>query len=304
MAGSETKRARMIAVAYSGGRDSTALLHCTLRHAAPLGLEVVALHVNHGLLPQADEWQRRIAPALCGLGAARRAAAPGVRDGSRERPARRRQHRGLGTAGALCRTAPDGTGCRLRHGAARAPSARPGRDLPAAGAARRRRGRAGGDAGGRRARCGALAATLAAPAARSDRRLPGAAPAGSCRRSEQHRSAPCAQPPADAGLAGVAGGLPAGRAGARRRRGACRRRRAMPGRTGRDRSGCMRPARRASCCSPMARAVAGARRNALRAWLHRAAWPTGTGGAGRAPDGRTDRPARDRSARRAQLGVG
>ena len=45
-----------VAVAYSGGRDSSALLHATLAVAAPLGIEVVALHVHHGLSASADEW--------------------------------------------------------------------------------------------------------------------------------------------------------------------------------------------------------------------------------------------------------
>lgn len=45
-------------MAYSGGRDSTALLHATLKAAAAEGIEVLALHVNHGLSPHADEWQR------------------------------------------------------------------------------------------------------------------------------------------------------------------------------------------------------------------------------------------------------
>ncbi len=45
-----------VAVAVSGGRDSTALLHCTVRQAQALGAEVIALHVHHGLLPQADAW--------------------------------------------------------------------------------------------------------------------------------------------------------------------------------------------------------------------------------------------------------
>lgn len=49
-----------VAVATSGGRDSTALLHCTLRAAAPWGLEVVALHVHHGLLPEADDWLAQV----------------------------------------------------------------------------------------------------------------------------------------------------------------------------------------------------------------------------------------------------
>jgi tRNA(Ile)-lysidine synthase len=47
---------RCIAVAYSGGRDSTALLHATLGEAAALDAEVVALHVHHGLSPNADAW--------------------------------------------------------------------------------------------------------------------------------------------------------------------------------------------------------------------------------------------------------
>lgn len=51
---------RRVAVAASGGRDSTALLHCTLRQAQPLGVEVVALHVHHGLMPQADAWQVQV----------------------------------------------------------------------------------------------------------------------------------------------------------------------------------------------------------------------------------------------------
>lgn len=47
---------RCVAVAWSGGHDSTALLHATLYAAAPLGLRVVALHVHHGLSPLADDW--------------------------------------------------------------------------------------------------------------------------------------------------------------------------------------------------------------------------------------------------------
>jgi tRNA(Ile)-lysidine synthase len=52
---------RAIAVAASGGRDSTALLHCTARAARALGLQVHALHVHHGLQPDADAWTRRLA---------------------------------------------------------------------------------------------------------------------------------------------------------------------------------------------------------------------------------------------------
>lgn len=47
---------RLVAVAYSGGRDSTALLHATARQAQGLGLAVIALHVHHGLSAWADDW--------------------------------------------------------------------------------------------------------------------------------------------------------------------------------------------------------------------------------------------------------
>jgi tRNA(Ile)-lysidine synthase len=47
---------RRVAVAVSGGRDSTALLHCTAKAAANQHVEVVALHVHHGLNAQADVW--------------------------------------------------------------------------------------------------------------------------------------------------------------------------------------------------------------------------------------------------------
>ena len=48
-----------VAVAYSGGRDSTALLHATLVTAHGLGVAVVALHVNHRLSAHANDWERR-----------------------------------------------------------------------------------------------------------------------------------------------------------------------------------------------------------------------------------------------------
>lgn len=47
-----------MAVAFSGGRDSLALLHATCRAAQALGLQVAALHIHHGLLPEADAWLR------------------------------------------------------------------------------------------------------------------------------------------------------------------------------------------------------------------------------------------------------
>jgi tRNA(Ile)-lysidine synthase len=55
-----SKSPAVIAVAVSGGRDSMALLHCTAGQAAESGLHVVALHVHHGLMPEAEAWARRV----------------------------------------------------------------------------------------------------------------------------------------------------------------------------------------------------------------------------------------------------
>ncbi|HEY1090471.1 MAG TPA: tRNA lysidine(34) synthetase TilS [Burkholderiaceae bacterium] len=46
----------LVAVAYSGGRDSTALLHATAVQARSRDLRVAGLHVHHGLSPLADAW--------------------------------------------------------------------------------------------------------------------------------------------------------------------------------------------------------------------------------------------------------
>jgi tRNA(Ile)-lysidine synthase len=54
----------VVAVACSGGRDSVALLHATLRAAGALGMGVVALHVHHGLMADADRWFAELA-VLC-----------------------------------------------------------------------------------------------------------------------------------------------------------------------------------------------------------------------------------------------
>lgn len=50
-----------VAVAASGGPDSSALLHATVRLARTAGIEVHALHVHHGLHPDADAWLRSVA---------------------------------------------------------------------------------------------------------------------------------------------------------------------------------------------------------------------------------------------------
>jgi tRNA(Ile)-lysidine synthase len=43
-------------VAYSGGLDSSVLLHALVRCRDALGAPLVALHVDHGLLPEAQAW--------------------------------------------------------------------------------------------------------------------------------------------------------------------------------------------------------------------------------------------------------
>ncbi len=49
-----------VAVAASGGRDSTALLHATAVAARRHGGTVHALHVHHGLMAEADAWLARL----------------------------------------------------------------------------------------------------------------------------------------------------------------------------------------------------------------------------------------------------
>jgi tRNA(Ile)-lysidine synthase len=55
-----SERLPLVAVATSGGRDSTALMHATLRQMAAVGGRVLALHVHHGLHPEADEWAAHV----------------------------------------------------------------------------------------------------------------------------------------------------------------------------------------------------------------------------------------------------
>lgn len=45
-----------IAIAYSGGLDSSALLHLASDYAANHGIELLAFHVHHGISANADDW--------------------------------------------------------------------------------------------------------------------------------------------------------------------------------------------------------------------------------------------------------
>jgi tRNA(Ile)-lysidine synthase len=85
-----------LAVAFSGGLDSTALLHATARSAA--GLRVLALHVNHGLQASADEWQQLCQQRAEAMGVgflARRLTGRPGRGESVEAWAREGRHRAL-----------------------------------------------------------------------------------------------------------------------------------------------------------------------------------------------------------------
>lgn len=51
-------------VAFSGGADSTALLHALVQTREQLALPFRAVHINHGLHPNADQWQQHC-EAIC-----------------------------------------------------------------------------------------------------------------------------------------------------------------------------------------------------------------------------------------------
>jgi tRNA(Ile)-lysidine synthase len=48
--------ASAIAVAYSGGLDSSVLLHLARDYAASHGIKLFAFHIHHGISPNADDW--------------------------------------------------------------------------------------------------------------------------------------------------------------------------------------------------------------------------------------------------------
>lgn len=58
-----------VGVAFSGGLDSSVLLHLASRHAQAQKLELIAFHVHHGLSPNADGWMAHCAreAAACGV---------------------------------------------------------------------------------------------------------------------------------------------------------------------------------------------------------------------------------------------
>ncbi len=50
---------KRLLVAYSGGMDSHVLLHAILSNRSNLSAEIQAVHVNHGLQAQANEWAKK-----------------------------------------------------------------------------------------------------------------------------------------------------------------------------------------------------------------------------------------------------
>ena len=59
---------RRVAIALSGGIDSIVLLDLLSSLRERLSLDLIALHVNHGLSPAADEWQRFCAARCADIG--------------------------------------------------------------------------------------------------------------------------------------------------------------------------------------------------------------------------------------------
>lgn len=59
---------RRLLVAYSGGLDSTLLLHEAVQHARQFPVELLAVHVHHGLSRHADDWAAHAAAHCARLG--------------------------------------------------------------------------------------------------------------------------------------------------------------------------------------------------------------------------------------------
>ena len=130
---------RPVLVGFSGGLDSSVLLHACAASPPLRDRGLRAIHVHHGLHRDADALGRALRAHLRRAGRFRCAVVRVAVDGD--------AGNGPGSGGARCpprrlrrRTA------RRRSARARPPSRRPGRDVPAARLARVRPRRAGGDA--------------------------------------------------------------------------------------------------------------------------------------------------------------
>lgn len=93
-----------LAVAYSGGLDSSALLHLVHAHAARYGISLHAFHIHHGISPNADAWQAHCKATAERLGIIFDARQVRLRDVAKsgvEEAARLARYAALGE---LCRT--------------------------------------------------------------------------------------------------------------------------------------------------------------------------------------------------------
>ena len=93
---------RDIAIAYSGGLDSSALLHLAHAHAQEAGITLHAFHIHHGLSENADAWTQHCAANCAALGIhfeARRIDIADLLKSGTEEAARNGRY---GALGALC----------------------------------------------------------------------------------------------------------------------------------------------------------------------------------------------------------
>lgn len=91
-----------LAIAFSGGLDSSALLHLAHAHAREAGIRLFAFHIHHGLSANADAWTQHCSAECEALGIyfdARRIVLEDVQKGGTEEAARNSRYAALG---ALC----------------------------------------------------------------------------------------------------------------------------------------------------------------------------------------------------------
>lgn len=80
-----------MAVAYSGGLDSSVLLHLAAHHCRDAGIDLYAFHVHHGLSPNAGQWLAHCRSEAEDLGVqfdAREVVVQGIADHGTEQAAR------------------------------------------------------------------------------------------------------------------------------------------------------------------------------------------------------------------------
>ncbi|MGZ3254566.1 MAG: tRNA lysidine(34) synthetase TilS [Burkholderiaceae bacterium] len=92
-----------VAIAYSGGLDSSALLHLAYRYATERDIRLLAFHIHHGISPNADQWLAHCKEECARLGItfdARQIKLPADGKSGVEEAARIRRYAALGE---LCR---------------------------------------------------------------------------------------------------------------------------------------------------------------------------------------------------------